>query len=404
MEVITLLQGDEDSHLTPFFMCHAISGLALPFLRLEALSEDDERPVYGITSPMHCPGGDDFEFPETLRDLAALYVDKIKEIQPMGPYLLGGWSMGGMIAMNMAVVLRDQGEKVTKVIMLDSANPETFPSFPSAKDHRSLTHLTFTRTVAADIRLMDSDSSPIGSPVISESEFGDYLTPSENRTSTWGTFTTEVSYSSSASSDYEDDSPAWSPSTPGSPACSSDAGSEYCPEQNRMLEDFPTATEDQIDAEILTAAHELEVTRHDDEEESENDEDADQYEELDDDNEPDQVRDFLQKIKKHIHKGLGLISTVEPGQLLPKDGVSDFHTVLIKCKPDPFDDPNLTQREREGVIFVRSVMREKAMCWEADKFAKFETVPFSGDHDGAFEPQHVGELSGIFRKCLQGLE
>ncbi|WYZ41518.1 hypothetical protein EsH8_V_000413 [Colletotrichum jinshuiense] len=393
MEVITQLQGDENSHLTPLFLCHAISGLALPFLRLEALSDDDERPVYGITSPMHCPGGNDFEFPETLRDLAALYIEKIKDIQPSGPYLLGGWSMGGMIAMNMAQVLRDNGEEVLKVIMIDSANPESFPSFPTAKDHRSLTRLTFTRTVAADIRLMDSETSPIMSPVISESDFGDYAMEGGGRVNTWGTFATDGSYSSSASSEYEDDSPAWSPGTPASPACSSDAGSECSPVDDRLQDFFE---EEQSVCDTFTVHHDIE----DDIDEVEEDE----AEEDDDENEPSQVRDFLRKIKQHIHKGLGLISTVEPGQLLPKTGVCDFHAVLIKCRPDPFDDPTMTQRERDGAIFIRSVMREQAMRWDASKFVKFETVPFNGDHDGAFEPQYVGELSDIFKKCLEGLE
>lgn len=149
MDVITLLQGDEASQLTPLFLVHAISGVALPFLRLEPLCSYDERPVYGITSPVHCVGGQQFKFPPSLEALAALYLQEIREVQPEGPYLLGGWSMGGMVAMFMAQMLEAEGEKVLKVIMIDSANPEVFPNFSSAEEHGEFAKATFERALSA---------------------------------------------------------------------------------------------------------------------------------------------------------------------------------------------------------------------------------------------------------------
>ncbi|MEY2229803.1 beta-ketoacyl synthase N-terminal-like domain-containing protein [Streptomyces sp. BF23-19] len=64
--------------------------------------------------------------PGTLRELAALYVGRIREEQPAGPYRLGGYSFGGNVAFEMAVQLQRAGEEVEQLIMLDTHVPETY--------------------------------------------------------------------------------------------------------------------------------------------------------------------------------------------------------------------------------------------------------------------------------------
>lgn len=129
MNSIIHLQGDSGCRLTPFFLVHAISGLALPYLRLGPLTvntsyPDEQRAVYGINCPLfRYNSQNSFKYPKTLNELAALYIDEIKTVQPYGPYLLGGWSMGGIIAINMAKILLNQDEQVLAVVMIDSANP-----------------------------------------------------------------------------------------------------------------------------------------------------------------------------------------------------------------------------------------------------------------------------------------
>ncbi len=137
-----LLQGNPLSPLTPLILVHAISGLALPNLALSPLSQHD-RPVYGITSPTY--GGDDrYRLPSSLRHVARQYLALIKrEVQPMGPYLLGGWSMGGVIALNMADLLRQQHETVLHVIMIDSGCPGIYPPFHDRAEHEAITALLF---------------------------------------------------------------------------------------------------------------------------------------------------------------------------------------------------------------------------------------------------------------------
>ena len=55
-----------------------------------------------------------------IRNIAKKYLEFLREFQPSGPYRLGGWCYGGMIAYEMACLLEEAGEKVDILIMLDS--------------------------------------------------------------------------------------------------------------------------------------------------------------------------------------------------------------------------------------------------------------------------------------------
>jgi pimeloyl-ACP methyl ester carboxylesterase len=359
MEVITLIQGEEDSYLTPLFLIHAVSGIALPFLRLESLSDDDDRPVYGVTSPVHCPGGQNFKYPTSMADLAAYYLEGIKEVQPEGPYLLGGWSMGGMVAMFMAQILEARGEEVLKVIMIDAANPEVFPKFTSSQQHREYSKATYNRTVAFGLQMDDAGTSPasstVASPVTSEFDAGDYMIPRPlSRNNSWG--------------------PARSSSL--STATSSSANSSA----DSLFDEEPVGcqTPDEYDTDLSDCDSDLE---------------------LDD---PPQMKDFLTQIKLHIHEGVNLIAKVEPGDLFSSDEPSNFDAVLIKCAPSPEWERRSTSDE--NVLFIRKVMGEPNMRWDPSHFRSFQSIPFSGEHDGAFQPQFIGELSSILRECVEDLE
>jgi thioesterase domain-containing protein len=52
--------------------------------------------------------------------MAAGYLAAARTVQPHGPYLLGGWSMGGVVAFEMARQLREAGEEVALLALLDS--------------------------------------------------------------------------------------------------------------------------------------------------------------------------------------------------------------------------------------------------------------------------------------------
>ena len=174
MESLLHIQGDLDSTLTPLFFVHSVSGLALPLLALPSLSDEDDdnaRPVYGISSPIYQYAS--YKLPSSLEDVAREYVRLIqRDVQPTGPYLLGGWSMGGMIAVKMAAILEAQGEEVLHVLMVDSANPESFPAFADPVELESVASLTYNR-VARHLNLPAINAMATSEVSSDEDEEGD---------------------------------------------------------------------------------------------------------------------------------------------------------------------------------------------------------------------------------------
>lgn len=192
MDTILHLQGDLNSKWEPLFLVHPISGLALPYLALGALSDGCSRPVFGISSPIYTDPM--YQYPASLHDLALSYVALVRSVQPQGPYLLGGWSMGGMIAMSMAAILEKAGDMVLHVVLLDSINPEKIPPFDSEEDQEVSVDLTYGRLLTASssltrpkLRRLDSSSStPEESFFSDRAKLGTRVTVTEIDTpSTW---------------------------------------------------------------------------------------------------------------------------------------------------------------------------------------------------------------------------
>lgn len=78
-----------------------------------ARSLGTDHPVYGLQPP------NAQQKPASARQLAALYVERLRERQPRGPYFLSGYSAGAVIALEVAHQLRAQGESVRLVALLD---------------------------------------------------------------------------------------------------------------------------------------------------------------------------------------------------------------------------------------------------------------------------------------------
>ncbi|KAL4965974.1 uncharacterized protein BDV14DRAFT_199425 [Aspergillus stella-maris] len=80
--------------------------------------------VYALNSPFtvidHRTVGDDVP---TIEEMAASYLAEIKRRQPKGPYLLGGYSFGGLVAYEVARQLLEAEDEVTKLILFDTACP-----------------------------------------------------------------------------------------------------------------------------------------------------------------------------------------------------------------------------------------------------------------------------------------
>jgi amino acid adenylation domain-containing protein len=117
---------------SPLFLAHGAEGNVLLYRHLTRYLGPDQ-PVYGLQSQGLNGDG---RLNTTIQDMAAQYVKEVMIVQPHGPYLLGGYCLGGTIAFEMAQQLSAQGEKVGLVVMLDTYNPvavshsKLFPKAP----------------------------------------------------------------------------------------------------------------------------------------------------------------------------------------------------------------------------------------------------------------------------------
>jgi amino acid adenylation domain-containing protein len=101
----------------PFFCVHAVGGNVLNY-RLLSRHLGDEQPFYGLQS--RGLGGN--EAPHgSVAEMAAAYLDEIRVVQPRGPYALGGSSSGGAVAYEMAQQLHAKGERVSLLVLMDTA-------------------------------------------------------------------------------------------------------------------------------------------------------------------------------------------------------------------------------------------------------------------------------------------
>jgi amino acid adenylation domain-containing protein len=115
--VVEIQAGEEAQ--TPFFLVHDIGGDIFGFGPLARLIGPDQ-PFYGLQAR----GLDGVQEPFTqMETMATYYVEEILKMQPEGPYLLGGYSLGGVIAFEMAQQLHAQGRRVALLAVLDEPAP-----------------------------------------------------------------------------------------------------------------------------------------------------------------------------------------------------------------------------------------------------------------------------------------
>ncbi len=102
----------------PFFCVHPIFGVVLPYYEI-AYHLGTDQPFYAL-QPY---GIDGLHSPLTsIEDMASHYIKALRMVQPQGPYQLGGWSFGGLVAYEMAQQLHRAGEQVMLAI-LDTLAP-----------------------------------------------------------------------------------------------------------------------------------------------------------------------------------------------------------------------------------------------------------------------------------------
>ncbi len=103
----------------PFFLVAGMFGNVLNLRHLAQLLGGD-RPFYGLQA--RGLFGEDAPH-VTLPEAAADYIAELRQVQPHGPYLLGGFSGGGLTAWEMARQLEAAGEEVSILVLLDTPLP-----------------------------------------------------------------------------------------------------------------------------------------------------------------------------------------------------------------------------------------------------------------------------------------
>jgi len=108
-----------DGSGTPLFCIPGAGGHVLYFQKL-AFHLGKNRPIYGLQPP----GLDGETKPfDKIEDLAAHYVETIKNVQKNAPYYLCGHSFGGLVVFEMAQQLIKNGEQINLLAILDSVSP-----------------------------------------------------------------------------------------------------------------------------------------------------------------------------------------------------------------------------------------------------------------------------------------
>ncbi|MBX3462824.1 MAG: SDR family NAD(P)-dependent oxidoreductase [Planctomycetes bacterium] len=109
-----------DGRRPKLFLVHGAGGNVLGFRDLAHYFGKDQ-PVYGLQAR----GVDGKQAPhETIAEMATAYLAEVREVQPHGPYFLGGYSGGGVVAYEMAQQLLAAGEPVAYVGMIDTWCPQ----------------------------------------------------------------------------------------------------------------------------------------------------------------------------------------------------------------------------------------------------------------------------------------
>lgn len=112
---------------TPLVLIHDGGGTIYSYYCLGGLS----RPVWGIYNPYY---GTAESWVGGIPEMAAHYAQLIKAAIPDGDIILGGWSLGGLLSLEVARILAEDGEiNVLGIVMVDSI-------YPKAPDFEKVVH------------------------------------------------------------------------------------------------------------------------------------------------------------------------------------------------------------------------------------------------------------------------
>ncbi len=114
--LVEIKSGGEEK--APLFLVHGAEGNILLYRDL-ANNLNSNRSVYGLQS-RGLNGSD--KMVESVEEMAEDYIEAIKKVQPKGPYNIGGYCMGGTIAYEIAQQLKNRGDEVNSLFLIETYN------------------------------------------------------------------------------------------------------------------------------------------------------------------------------------------------------------------------------------------------------------------------------------------
>ncbi|HSL82968.1 MAG TPA: amino acid adenylation domain-containing protein, partial [Thermoanaerobaculia bacterium] len=155
-------EGEDDGHGSlvvfrrtgdrpPLVFVHAAGGHVFPYAEL-ARHLGPSQPFFAFQAA----GLGEEGLPEpTIPRLAERYLAELRTVQPDGPFILGGWSVGGAVAFEMGRRLQEMGEALPAVVLLDTRLPPP-PDGRAAEDD-----LNLLRHLALDLGIEPGPGAPV---------------------------------------------------------------------------------------------------------------------------------------------------------------------------------------------------------------------------------------------------
>ena len=158
--MICLRPGDDS--IAPLFLIHPVGGTVFCYYQL-ANALGNNRPIYGLQLPVDNSGA---PLACSIKAMAAIYVDCIIRQAGETHALIAGWSMGGVIAFEMARILQMKNLTPQQILMFDSAVPNHHRFNRDTQQLMALTNLALELGI---------QTSPLDISMLSQSDLNSQL-------------------------------------------------------------------------------------------------------------------------------------------------------------------------------------------------------------------------------------
>lgn len=133
----------------PVFWIHAALGGVEPYIKI---ADEINRPFWGIQARGWLT---DNEPIKGINEMAAYYAQIIQSVQPEGPYDIGGFCLGGILAYEVTRLLQGRGDKVNTLVMIDSPDntfQQKMRETPQGNDEKGIIFQTINMLLYSQLK------------------------------------------------------------------------------------------------------------------------------------------------------------------------------------------------------------------------------------------------------------